>query len=93
MSLHPFHLGVSLLSQRFPCHSPAKARQAEDLGYDIVQVPDHLGLPAPFPALVSAAGKRGEGTPGYLCAQREFLPACPAGQGHRRDQPAPRRAT
>jgi probable F420-dependent oxidoreductase len=27
----------------------------EDLGYDVLQVADHLGLPAPFPALVAAA--------------------------------------
>ncbi|CAM2778788.1 LLM class F420-dependent oxidoreductase [Saccharomonospora xinjiangensis] len=31
------------------------ARRAEGLGYDVVCVPDHLGLPAPFPALVLAA--------------------------------------
>ncbi|MEV6603171.1 TIGR03621 family F420-dependent LLM class oxidoreductase [Kutzneria sp. NPDC051319] len=31
------------------------ARQAEDLGYDVILVADHIGRPAPFPALVSAA--------------------------------------
>lgn len=30
-------------------------RQFEDLGYDVVHVPDHLGAPAPFPAMVAAA--------------------------------------
>lgn len=54
MSLHPFRFGVSLFPSDSRAGWQAKARQAEDLGYDIVQVPDHLGLPAPFPALVSA---------------------------------------
>ncbi|WP_216901313.1 TIGR03621 family F420-dependent LLM class oxidoreductase [Nocardia alni] len=31
------------------------ARKIEDLGYDVLQVPDHLGAPAPFPALLTAA--------------------------------------
>ena len=31
------------------------ARQAEDLGYDVLLAPDHLGMNAPFPALMSAA--------------------------------------
>ncbi|ELS51592.1 putative Rif11 like protein [Streptomyces viridochromogenes Tue57] len=33
----------------------AKCRRAEELGYDVLLVPDHLGMPAPFPALVAAA--------------------------------------
>ncbi|MGW4771814.1 LLM class F420-dependent oxidoreductase [Nocardia sp. NPDC004278] len=32
-----------------------KARRAEALGYDVLTVPDHLGIPAPFPALSLAA--------------------------------------
>jgi probable F420-dependent oxidoreductase len=31
------------------------ARRAEDMGYDVVQVPDHLGAPAPFPTMMAAA--------------------------------------
>ena len=31
------------------------ARRAEELGFDVLHVPDHLGAPAPFPALMSAA--------------------------------------
>lgn len=55
MPTRPFRFGVSM-----PAIGPrsawrAKAREAEDLGYDVLQVPDHLGTPAPFPALVSAA--------------------------------------
>jgi probable F420-dependent oxidoreductase len=30
-------------------------QEVEDLGYDVLQVADHLGLTAPFPALVAAA--------------------------------------
>jgi probable F420-dependent oxidoreductase len=33
----------------------AKCRRAEQLGYDVILVPDHLGMPAPFPSLVAAA--------------------------------------
>jgi probable F420-dependent oxidoreductase len=32
-----------------------KVRRAEGFGFDVLQVPDHLGAPAPFPALLSAA--------------------------------------
>ncbi|MEV6844847.1 TIGR03621 family F420-dependent LLM class oxidoreductase [Actinoplanes sp. NPDC051411] len=32
-----------------------KVRTAADLGYDVLQVPDHMGLAAPFPALMAAA--------------------------------------
>jgi probable F420-dependent oxidoreductase len=31
------------------------ARRAEDMGYDVLHVPDHLGAPAPFPTLMTAA--------------------------------------
>lgn len=31
------------------------ARHAESLGYDVVQIPDHLGAPAPFPVLAAVA--------------------------------------
>jgi alkanesulfonate monooxygenase SsuD/methylene tetrahydromethanopterin reductase-like flavin-dependent oxidoreductase (luciferase family) len=30
-------------------------REVEDLGYDTLQVPDHLAMVAPFPSLVAAA--------------------------------------
>lgn len=32
-----------------------KCRRAEELGYDVLGVADHLGLPAPFPAMTLAA--------------------------------------
>jgi probable F420-dependent oxidoreductase len=52
----PFRFAVNLTS---PAPAPewrAKCRRAEDLGYDVILVPDHLGMPSPFPALVAAAG-------------------------------------
>ncbi|MEV0070860.1 TIGR03621 family F420-dependent LLM class oxidoreductase [Amycolatopsis sp. NPDC050768] len=55
MTNRPFRFGVSLLATGSRSTWQARARQAEDLGYDTLQVPDHLGMPAPFPALVSVA--------------------------------------
>ena len=31
------------------------ARRAEDLGFDVLHLPDHIGAPAPFPTLMAAA--------------------------------------
>ncbi|MEV6281150.1 TIGR03621 family F420-dependent LLM class oxidoreductase [Kribbella sp. NPDC051770] len=55
MVARPFRFGVSLLNvgSRSAWHS--RVREAESLGYDVLQVPDHLGTAAPFPSLVSAA--------------------------------------
>lgn len=52
---HPFRFGVNLLDPD-PGRLLAAARRAEELGFDLAQVPDHLGMTAPFPALVAAAG-------------------------------------
>ncbi|WNZ13286.1 LLM class F420-dependent oxidoreductase [Streptomyces sp. 11x1] len=51
----PFRFGVSLLSPTSAGEWRAKCRRAEQLGYDVILVPDHLGMPAPFPSLVAAA--------------------------------------
>jgi probable F420-dependent oxidoreductase len=59
VSFHPFRFGVSLFSGGTLAAWQAKVRQAADLGYDVVQVPDHLGMSAPFPALVAAASVPG----------------------------------
>ncbi|MBB4688278.1 TIGR03621 family F420-dependent LLM class oxidoreductase [Amycolatopsis jiangsuensis] len=52
--MNEFTFGVSLRS--VPGWT-ANCRRAEELGYDHISVPDHLGtgLPAPFPALTAAA--------------------------------------
>jgi probable F420-dependent oxidoreductase len=51
----PFRFGASMIVPA-PAHGwRAKCRLAEELGYDVILVPDHLGMVAPFPALVAAA--------------------------------------
>lgn len=51
----PFRFGVNLAVPAGRREWVDKSRKAEELGYDVVCVPDHLGAPAPFPALVLAA--------------------------------------
>ncbi|MBL1098906.1 LLM class F420-dependent oxidoreductase [Streptomyces coffeae] len=51
----PFRFGVNLLALESGEAWRTKCRRAEQLGYDVLMVPDHLGMPAPFPALVAAA--------------------------------------
>ncbi|MGY6019266.1 LLM class F420-dependent oxidoreductase [Streptomyces spinosirectus] len=51
----PFRFGVSLTGPAPAGDWHAKCRRAEELGYDVIHVPDHLGMVAPFPALVAAA--------------------------------------
>lgn len=51
----PFRFGVSLLTPAPAGEWRARCRGAEELGYDVILVPDHLGMVAPFPALVAAA--------------------------------------
>ncbi|MFI1483818.1 LLM class F420-dependent oxidoreductase [Streptomyces sp. NPDC020747] len=50
-----FRFGVNLMSLAPADEWRAKCRRAEELGYDVILAPDHLGMPAPFPALVAAA--------------------------------------
>jgi probable F420-dependent oxidoreductase len=54
MTTRPFRFGVSLLAATTRSDWHASIREAESLGYDVLQVPDHIGLPAPFPALMAA---------------------------------------
>lgn len=49
-----FRFGVNLTAPGSRSEWVSKCRRAEELGYDVVGVPDHLGLPAPFPALMLA---------------------------------------
>lgn len=55
MTAKGFRFGVGLWPKKTRAEWQHTARRAEDLGFDVVHVPDHLGAPAPFPALVSAA--------------------------------------
>jgi probable F420-dependent oxidoreductase len=50
-----FRFAVGLIASASRSKWQDKVRRAEGFGYDVVQVPDHLGAPAPFPALVAAA--------------------------------------
>ncbi|MFT2020503.1 LLM class F420-dependent oxidoreductase [Streptomyces sp. 796.1] len=51
----PFRFGVNMLAIETGEAWRAQCRRAEELGYDVLLVPDHLGMPAPFPALIAAA--------------------------------------
>jgi probable F420-dependent oxidoreductase len=50
-----FRFGVGLRAAKSQSSVQEAARRAEGLGFDVLQVPDHLGAPAPFPTLMSAA--------------------------------------
>ncbi|MGA4876743.1 LLM class F420-dependent oxidoreductase [Streptomyces lydicamycinicus] len=51
----PFRFGVNMFVPGSRREWSAKCRRAEELGFDVVGVADHLGFPAPFPAMVLAA--------------------------------------
>jgi probable F420-dependent oxidoreductase len=54
--MKPFRFGVNVRRARSRAEWVDKARKIEGLGYDILNLPDHLSdLIAPLPALVSAA--------------------------------------
>lgn len=56
-SIHerPFRFGLCLFTPSSRAEWVAKVRRAEDLGYDVISVSDHLGMPAPIPTLLLAA--------------------------------------
>ncbi|MEU5979273.1 TIGR03621 family F420-dependent LLM class oxidoreductase [Streptomyces sp. NPDC047315] len=54
-SQRPFRFGVNMFVPGSRREWSAKCRRAEELGYDVIGVADHLGAPAPFPAIVLAA--------------------------------------
>jgi probable F420-dependent oxidoreductase len=54
MAARDFRFGVNLFTAGSRPEWQDAVRRVEDLGYDVLLVPDHLGLRAPFPALVSA---------------------------------------
>ncbi|EPD96707.1 hypothetical protein HMPREF1486_00566 [Streptomyces sp. HPH0547] len=53
--VRPFRFGVNMLDFGSGPQFRQRCRRAEEQGYDIIHVPDHLGMCAPFPALVAAA--------------------------------------
>ncbi|MFF0487718.1 TIGR03621 family F420-dependent LLM class oxidoreductase [Nocardia sp. NPDC004068] len=54
--MRDFRFGVSMRASDSRAEWERSTRLVEELGYDMVLVPDHLGMVAPFPALVAAAG-------------------------------------
>lgn len=60
MELHPnpaerpFRFGVGMTATAARKDWVDKCRKAEELGYDVIGVADHLGMPAPFPSLMLA---------------------------------------
>ncbi|MBF6341401.1 TIGR03621 family F420-dependent LLM class oxidoreductase [Nocardia abscessus] len=51
----PFRFGLCVFTPSTRAEWVAKVRAAEELGYDVVSVSDHLGMPAPIPTLLLAA--------------------------------------
>jgi len=51
-----FRFGIGLRSIKSANRLHEKVRKFEGLGFDVVHFPDHIGAPAPFPAMVAAAG-------------------------------------
>ncbi|MBA0051569.1 LLM class F420-dependent oxidoreductase [Streptomyces sp. AJS327] len=56
-SQRPFRFGVNMFVPGSRREWSAKCRRAEELGFDVVGVADHLEFSAPFPAMVLAAEK------------------------------------
>lgn len=50
-----FRFGVNMTAGTDRTGWTAKCQRAEELGFDVLLVPDHLGMPAPFPSLMFAA--------------------------------------
>ncbi|WP_157195464.1 TIGR03621 family F420-dependent LLM class oxidoreductase [Nocardia tenerifensis] len=51
----PFRFSVGFGGADSRTEWQKKAQQAESLGYDVITVPDHLGMISPFPALITMA--------------------------------------
>lgn len=55
LTARPFRFAVGITATSTRREWQDRARQAEDLGFDVVQVADHLGMVSPFPALITMA--------------------------------------
>jgi alkanesulfonate monooxygenase SsuD/methylene tetrahydromethanopterin reductase-like flavin-dependent oxidoreductase (luciferase family) len=80
----PLRLGVSLPSYRSVAELLHHARRAEEIGIDVVLLPDYLGHTAPLPPLVAVAQAAPSLRVSNLVINAGFLPANPAGarSGH-----------
>ncbi len=50
-----FRFGIGIRAVKSLAALQDKARRLEDLGFDVLHLPDHLGAPAPFPVLTAIA--------------------------------------
>ena len=50
-----FRFGVGIRSVRSRADLQETARRYEGFGFDVINIPDHLGAPAPFPVLAAVA--------------------------------------
>lgn len=50
-----FRFGVNMLAVDSGASWQRRAQHVEELGFDVLLVPDHLGIPSPWPALATAA--------------------------------------
>lgn len=55
MSSRPLRFGLALIGQGPVTEMTEQARRAEQIGFDTVLLPDHLGMTAPLPPLVAIA--------------------------------------
>lgn len=53
--IRDFRFGIGVRSIKSADRLREKVRRFEGLGFDVVHFPDHIGAPAPFPAMVAAA--------------------------------------
>ncbi|CAN5779903.1 LLM class F420-dependent oxidoreductase [soil metagenome] len=50
-----FHFGVGIRAVKSRADLQETAQRFEDFGFDVLNIPDHIGAPAPFPILAAAA--------------------------------------
>src|SRR6185436_20276161 len=48
-----FRFGVGIRAVTSRTHLQDTARRFEDFGFDVLNIPDHIGAPAPFPTLAA----------------------------------------
>ncbi|HJP76329.1 MAG TPA: TIGR03621 family F420-dependent LLM class oxidoreductase [Pseudonocardiaceae bacterium] len=53
--MRPFRFSITMFEIESATAWQDKSRRAEELGYDVLHLLDHLGRPSPFPALTAAA--------------------------------------
>jgi len=55
MAAQGFRFAVGIHSAKSGAELRDKAKRLEDIGFDVLHLPDHLGAPAPFPVLTAIA--------------------------------------